>query len=246
MDNQPTTIMPDTQSPEPAPAVAPPVKVKHAHKFIFGYIALILLVAAVGGMYSWQHKKVNDSNAKVASLQTKLSSLQNQVNKLSTKTQTSSPYTGWKSYILKYEKSSFKYPSTWQVADTSTNGQDMVALNAPDGFYFNIDTVNIGHPSVDYPTTIIYSTPLTFLTQSGYINYFTGSISSTDSVINAELSMSSSSIFDSLFATKNLNPSGVYSISLGNKTTPITLASIKADSNADNADSKLVLESVSY
>jgi outer membrane murein-binding lipoprotein Lpp len=254
MDNQPSVIVPDTQSPEPSPPIKPPVRVKHAHKFIFGYIALIVLIAAVGGVYSWQHKKVNESDAKVASLQSQLNSLQNQVNKLSKQkqttqsstTQASNPYAGWSSYTLKYEKATFKYPSNWHVSDTSTNGQDMVALSPPDTFYLNIDTVNLGHPSVDYPTTIVDSVALTFLNQSGYINYFSGSSSATNSTINAELSMSSSSIFDNLFPTKNLSPSGVYSISLGNKTTSMTLSNIKADPSEDNADAKLILESVSY
>jgi hypothetical protein len=84
MHEQPVLITPNDQSPLPAtapiappPPVTPPIKVKHAHTFIFGYIALVIFAAALGGIYSWQHTKLNDANVKVASLQgqvTKLSS----------------------------------------------------------------------------------------------------------------------------------------------------------------------------
>lgn len=101
MDSKPTIISPDTKSPEPTastspssnvstPEAAPPVSAKHAHKFIVSYLFLIILVAALGGVYTWQHKKVTDANAKVASLQTQVTSLLSQVNKLSKQTQSTS------------------------------------------------------------------------------------------------------------------------------------------------------------
>ncbi len=65
MDNQPTAAIPNPQPPAP---VSTPPKIKHAHKFIFGYLALIVLVAAVAGVYTWQHKKVNTLNAEIKTL----------------------------------------------------------------------------------------------------------------------------------------------------------------------------------
>ena len=66
MDNQPVVISPSTQPPEvnsssvptPESEPTPPhlIKIKHAHKFIFGYIALLVLAAFIAGIYSWHHK----------------------------------------------------------------------------------------------------------------------------------------------------------------------------------------------
>jgi cytoskeletal protein RodZ len=125
MENQRTTVTPGTQSSEPAPSVTPPIKVKHAHKFILGYIALILLVAALGGVYSWQHKKVNDSNAKIASLQSQLSSLKSQVSKpskeqaQSTKTTTTTPATTPSASSLQITQLGIEIPLTSSIADLS-------------------------------------------------------------------------------------------------------------------------------
>jgi outer membrane murein-binding lipoprotein Lpp len=91
--------------------------VKHAHRFIFGYLTLILLIAAVGGMYSWQHKKVNDSNAKIANLEQKVSSLQSQVNKLSKQTSATSS-TSSASY-LKITQLNIEIPLTSSLSDLS-------------------------------------------------------------------------------------------------------------------------------
>jgi outer membrane murein-binding lipoprotein Lpp len=89
MDNNP--VQPTSSQPlqTPVPAPGSPVNAKHAHRFIFAYFALIILVAVAGGVYAWQHKKVNDSNTRIASLQSQLSGLQSQVNKLSKQAQAS-------------------------------------------------------------------------------------------------------------------------------------------------------------
>jgi len=199
-------------------------------------LVIIILVGAVGYLVYKNHQDTKNTSTSIS--KSKVVS--------PVKTTTTDPYTGWDSYTLKNENASFKYPSNWLLTDSSNNGQDMVELNAPDSFYLNLDTVNLGHPSVDYPTSIVLSTPLTFVGQNGYINYFSATTSSTSSTIDAELSMNSTSIFDSLFPTKNLNPSGVYSISLGNKNNPITLTSIKSDTSSDFKNTKLILQSIKY
>jgi hypothetical protein len=61
-----------------------PVKVSHAHKFIFGYIALLVLAALVGGVYHWQHSKLNLADKKSASLSTQVSQLNKQLLGLQT------------------------------------------------------------------------------------------------------------------------------------------------------------------
>jgi hypothetical protein len=53
---------------EPAPASSP-VKIDHAHKFVYSYLLLIVIILIVGGVYTWQHDKVNSLQKKLASLQ---------------------------------------------------------------------------------------------------------------------------------------------------------------------------------
>lgn len=48
----------------------------------------------------------------------------------------SHPYTGWKTATLKYEKQTFKYPSSWKLTQTETkylpSGTDGARLESPD------------------------------------------------------------------------------------------------------------------
>jgi len=64
------------------------VHVKHAHKFLFGYLVLLVFAAALAGVYNWQHNKVNTLSNQVASLKT---SVPKSNNKSSQNTVVSSP-----------------------------------------------------------------------------------------------------------------------------------------------------------
>lgn len=245
-------------NPQVSPQPTQPIKVKHAHKFVYGYLIIIIFAAVVFGVYGWQHNKVKSLNKQVTALNSQVTTLQKQVTLLesmqkktttTTATSTSNPYVGWSTYTLVNDKSSLEYPASWKATNTGTNdGQDMVELTAPDGFYLNVQTINLGHPSLDSPTTIVDSVPLSFMGQSGFINYFSvaDASSTTGTSFNAELSMTSTSVFNNLFPTKNLSPSGYYNISLGNKTTPISLQNIKNDTNSDYSNTKLIIESIKY
>jgi|ERR1039458_1563143 outer membrane murein-binding lipoprotein Lpp len=104
MDNQQNIITPSNQSPESSPHIdsiptaTPPVKVKHAHRFILGYIALILLVAALAGVYSWQHKKVNSLSTQITGLNVQVSKLNKQVSSSQTTTKQSQA-TSYQQYL---------------------------------------------------------------------------------------------------------------------------------------------------
>lgn len=137
MDNQPGVITPAPQPPEPvpvsmatppsgsAPSQPTPSKIKHAHKFILGYIALIILVAAVAGVYTWQHKKVNSLNAQVNSLQEQVAGLQKTKTSNTTTAQPANPYAGWQTYSN--SQVSFKYPSNWTASKGPASSQSTVA-----------------------------------------------------------------------------------------------------------------------
>jgi hypothetical protein len=71
-----------SSSSETMPVVTPPVKIQGAHKFIYGYIGLIVLVAVVVGIYVWQHSKVSKLDTQAATISAELSAEQNQVTSL--------------------------------------------------------------------------------------------------------------------------------------------------------------------
>lgn len=87
--NQPTLGQPAPQEYTPISPPQNPPKTKQPNRIpIVVAIALILLAGTAYGVYSWQHKKVNDLNVKVNSLQSQLSKLQ------PSSTSTSSNYRG--------------------------------------------------------------------------------------------------------------------------------------------------------
>ena len=65
-----------------SPVVLPPVKIHSAHKFIYGYVGLIILVAAVVGVYVWQHNKVTSLDTQLAASKGELTSQQQRVYSL--------------------------------------------------------------------------------------------------------------------------------------------------------------------
>lgn len=58
-------------SPQNASREDIPAHTMHAHKFIFGYLLILILVAAVAGTYAWQHQRVVSLSSQVSSLQRK-------------------------------------------------------------------------------------------------------------------------------------------------------------------------------
>jgi hypothetical protein len=72
----------DSESAVEPLAVVPPVKIRGAHRFIYGYVGLIILVAAVVGVYVWQHDKVSSLNAQVTAISSQLSAQQQEVTSL--------------------------------------------------------------------------------------------------------------------------------------------------------------------
>lgn len=65
-----------------SPVVLPLVKIHAAHKFIYGYVGLIIFIAAVVGVYVWQHNKVTSLDAQLAASKGELTSQQQRVYSL--------------------------------------------------------------------------------------------------------------------------------------------------------------------
>ena len=89
------------------------VKTKHVHIFIFGYLALIIFVAAVAGIYSWQHHKVENLNGKVTSLQAQVLKA-NSVNVKTQKQQVATSHSTFK-YEPQHSGLSLTLPKTYGI-----------------------------------------------------------------------------------------------------------------------------------
>lgn len=112
-------------------------------------VLVVLVLVAAGGFYIY-HK---DHKAKApVSSGTKTNST-SQSSKTSTSNKTAStagPYAGWLTASLKYEQATFKYPSSWQISNTSKDetetggvanpGADTVTLTSPTGQIVSIET----------------------------------------------------------------------------------------------------------
>lgn len=81
-DNSSPETTTDSESSAAPSAVVPPVKIRGAHKFIYGYVGLIILVVAVVGVYVWQHNKVSSLNAQVTAINSQLNAQEKQVTSL--------------------------------------------------------------------------------------------------------------------------------------------------------------------
>ena len=206
---------------------------------------LILVIVGLIGFVGWfvyDSKNKSESNYNSAA-----STATNSVAKSTNK------YAGWNSYTLKYEKLSFKYPSSWQVKDQSQNNSDSVILTGPNNFSVLITTGGLGHPSLDYEPAILAADAVKFAGTSAYLDYIGGIPSAPkDMVYQAVLSKSKTDSLDSLSSKAvgqnsgsggNLGISIYYADSSGEYTGK-TLTVVKADQNY--SDAKNLLESASY
>lgn len=155
---KPETPQPSTTAEmSPAPMMStqqptPPTAPRTSHKkkiFIFVVIILALIAAAAFGGYKFEHQRAikaeKNQQSRINSLKKQIDASQKPTDNKSTgsSASTASPYAGWKTYTLKYEKLTFKYPSNWQVIDDSNGPNenphtDNVDFKSPDSFNFNI------------------------------------------------------------------------------------------------------------
>jgi len=114
------------------------------------------------------------------------------------------PYAGWKTYTLKYEKASFKYPSSWQLEDnsfadskTTGGGVDVINLTGSNGFQMSI--VDGGPNDYGFPfggLTSVSTDPVIFLGQQAYMNLAEAGASNTGIVDHINLTSTETSLTD--------------------------------------------------
>lgn len=88
------------------------------------------------------------------------------------------PYDGWKAYVTKYDKLSFKYPSNWQLTDsTSTNdtdvtpGQDWIKLTSDSSLELSIITGSTSYDGGSSKVKTISSSPVMTMGKTNYLQF---------------------------------------------------------------------------
>jgi cytoskeletal protein RodZ len=178
------------------------------------------------------------------------------------------PYKGWKSASLKYEKMSFKYPSTWQISNTSkdgagtggtaTPGADEVSLTSATGMHVSIQTGQVGIDTNSLLTGLSTSRPINTLGGNYFLVYWsnksdttggargtclskTATTSTIPSLPSKNIQMASMSD-DSISPTANLICIGINSAEGSTAVRPISAF----EQNASYSDAKLIIESLTY
>jgi hypothetical protein len=188
-------------------------------------------------------------------------------------TEPTNPYSGWKTYTLKFEKATFRYPPTWQVSDKSeadktikSGGLDIVTFTAGNGFQIRI--VDGGGPN-DFGfspenTSLVHADKVTFSGQPAYLLSIKNNDDAEGSVAHTILSTSATDYNTALPSAKNVIAPALgevvqdkFVITLDYNAyaevnglpgkpalTPKPLAALLADEDYKKA--KLLLESITY
>jgi len=143
---------------------------------IVGGAVLIIVVGLIGySAYSSEHKKVAGLDNQILIFNKHISDYQGQVTLLQETVPTLTPsavsYNGWTTYSLKYEGLTFKYPKSWTLKDTSTNGSDNVSITSLNNFVITINTGAALPPIAGNSSKIIGVTPIDFTGKFGYFDF---------------------------------------------------------------------------
>lgn len=98
-----------------------PVHIKHAHKFVYGYLMLLVIAALVGfGTYWYRH------HHKVAARTNNTTSTVRSASERPSSQPATDPYAGWKTFSNDQAGITFKYPADWvsKVTPNSTYTTD--------------------------------------------------------------------------------------------------------------------------
>jgi|GEM_PF-2205922 len=216
-------------------------KIKNQKGFsaVEGVIVLIILVILVGaGVFVYKHQ--NKKSGSNAGTTTPAKNENNPNNSDKTK---ADPYSSWKTADIG-TSASFKYPSQWTIQVNNDNSNEQVVdLTAPSGWLIQLKVATSDTQGSDeaWPVT----EPITILGQPAYLTY--GSLKNDKNAIN-DVTVSLNKDKANYHWVKLSKHAGQYfgmtTIFSGtaNDAAPTTLDKIQA--NADYAQLKLVLESV--
>jgi len=229
----------------------------------FGLIEVLIIVVMVivlGGAGAYMYNRDHKAKSSVTSVSSK-SSASNKSTDM-----TANPYAGWETGSLKYEQATFKYPSSWQISNTSKDetetgdvsnpGSDSVTLTSPTGLIVSIET---GQPyTVDesgMASVLPGTQSVTALGGNYYLDFYTnsGSTSSTD-VVGACLDKSPTTNNEAPYITSKyitLAPTSpaadLVCIEYRNPQGSLVAKPVSTfEQDASYSDAKLIIESLTY
>ena len=136
-------------------------------ELLLGAVVLSMIGFAV---YSYNQNK--NTQAKFAA-----QSVPSASPKSTTPTPTPNPTAGWKSYTLKYEKLTFKYPVSFKLTDESSTfemvdtGTDKVTLTSNSGLVMHINTGVTGIGGACGNCSVVYTEPITLAGKAMHLNF---------------------------------------------------------------------------
>lgn len=140
-------------------------------------VAVVVVAVVVLGFLGWRfYDAAKNKTPSPTAHQTSSTS----GSKATTPKPTPSSYDGWQSVTLKYEKATFKYPSTWKLTNTSTAhssqdavmpGYDKATIVSPTSLTVTIDTGVSGIGDGPYGGTVLSSAPIATLGGNYYLGF---------------------------------------------------------------------------
>lgn len=246
---------PQKEAQKAAEAAFPNQKKPNSNLLVQIFVAL-LLVGLVGyGIFAWK-------NTQVTTLNNQIAELQKQVNNLQEKSSEADEglYVGWKTYTTKYEKVTFKYPSTLVLKDESyadarpgaTPGVDLITLTAPSGLKLYIRQGAYDEDGNCNGCRVVKSDGATFLKNANYLNYIVRG--SGGNISSIELATKNTAFVTGVYKSKNITmestgeaTTNLYRIGYFDaNTTGVAKPLATFTNDPDLQRFKLVLESFSY
>lgn len=220
---------------------------------VYVLVAIVVAVAIASSLLVYNRHK-EDKNSQAAN-STNTSQQQKDLSDAN-KEQPQDAYKGWKTGSLVYEKATFKYPSDWQVSDSSKAGgltgnakpgSDSVVLKSSDGLEVSISSGVSGIG--DGFRNVLDSSSISSLEDNLYLDFYTNDSSKPDLAQGACLGTTSSETANYPYSNNisisnsSNKPFNVVCIQYSNDSAK-AVSEFKSDSSFN--DAKLIVESLSY
>jgi hypothetical protein len=229
------------------------------NKWVIPVASVLVALIAIGLTgyltYSSQHKKVVNLDGQIVVFNQHISDQQEQITLLQetvpTLTPTSTAYSGWTTYTLKYENLTFKYPKTWKLVDTSTNGSDNVSITSLNNFVITINTGAALPAIAGNSSKIVGVTPIDFAGKFGYFDFVSTAndglveeATLSQSPTNALQPFSSKAVGEHPGTPGDFNVVAAYSSSGANSAVSESLTNTNKDASYQTAE--LLIDSMAY
>jgi hypothetical protein len=227
----------------------------------FSIVESLLVLVVIGilgftGWYVYHAKQTSDKNYSAAASTT-------------VPTYKKNPYAGWKTASLQYEKVSFKYPSSWQLSNTSkdeqvtggtaTPGADTAVLTSPNGLLVSLESGVAGvGDSNGIDSVLPGAQPINTLGGSYYLDFYAHDPDSPTFEQGACIDKSASASGMPYIASKNIQLANIIAptsdigspaadlFCIQYKNVSVEQQDLTLEHDASYNDAKLIIESLTY